>query len=54
MHNCIIYSWLDATEGGDPGTVVKAAWKVGDRGFEPHSGIQENKTFLSPSLVKIQ
>ena len=25
MHNCIIYLWFDATEGGDPGTVVKAA-----------------------------
>ena len=49
MLNCIIYMWFDATEGGDPGTVVKA-----DHGFEPHSGLQENKTFLSPSLVKIQ
>ena len=29
------------------GAVVKAAWKVGDRGFEPHTGLtfQGNKIF---------
>ena len=29
------------------------AWNVGDRGFEAHSVLQENKTFPSPYLVKI-
>ena len=36
------------TEGGGPGAVVKAvcllpAWKVRDRGFEAHSGLQVSK-----------
>ena len=31
-------------KGGGTGAVVKAAdWKVGDRGFEPHSGLQVSK-----------
>ena len=34
----------------------KAAWKVGDRGYEPRSGLQvsKKKKFLSCSLAKIQ
>ena len=33
--------------GGGPGVVVKAAWKIGDRGFEPHSDLQiEKKSFF--------
>ena len=35
---------------------LPANWKVGDRGFEPHSGLQvsKKKIFLPRSLVKIQ
>ena len=46
--------------GREPGAVVKAAClesrKVGDRGFEPHSGlqVQRNKRFLPRSLIMIQ
>ena len=39
---------------GGPGAVVKAAaWKVGDRGLEPHSGLQApKKQYVSSSLTR--
>ena len=39
--------------GGGPGAVVKAVWKVGDRGLEPRSDIQvSNKLKVSSSLTR--
>ena len=35
--------------GRGPGAVVKAAWKVGDGGFESRSGIQVSKTYFNVS-----
>ena len=34
-----------------PSAVVKTAWKIGDRGFEPRSGIQISKKQNVSSLL---
>ena len=50
MHNCIIYLWFDATEDGDPGTVVKAVCleKSVIAGSNPTLAFKKTKRFFPP------
>ena len=46
-------TWFDRPQIGRGPWLKLPVCNVGDRGFKPHSGLQETKCF-SPSLIKIQ